>query len=90
MTKRVERWGMGQEADTVAVKCPSCLDVDLSQRSYSEEPGGPRRYAVPTIMGHSHTINILLLFIGHLGSRKTCPAQRFKSESKAPLFLGLV
>lgn len=32
---------MGREADTVAVKCPSCLDVDLSQRSYSEEPGGP-------------------------------------------------
>lgn len=51
MTKRVERWGMGQEADTVAVKCPSCLDLDLSQRSYSEEPGGPRRYGVPTGIG---------------------------------------
>lgn len=42
---------MGQEADTVAVKCPSCLDLDLSQRSYSEEPGGPWRYGVPTGIG---------------------------------------
>lgn len=81
---------MGQEADTVAVKCPSCLDLDLSQRSYSEEPGGPGDTACPPALGHSHTINILLLFIGHLGSRKTCPAQRFKGDSKALLFLVLV
>lgn len=47
MTKPVERWGMGQEADTAAVKCPSCLDLDLSQRSYSEEPGGPGDTACP-------------------------------------------
>lgn len=51
---------------------------------------GPRRRGVPTGMGHSHTINILLLFIGHLGSRKTGLAQRFTGDSKAPLFLGLV
>lgn len=38
---------------------------------------------------HSHMISILLLFIGHLGSRKTGPSQWCKEGSKAQCF-GLV
>ena len=33
-TKRVERWRMGQEADSIAVKCPPFLDLDLSQQAF--------------------------------------------------------
>lgn len=53
-------------------------------------PGAPAIRRAHRRGPFTHTINILLLFIGHLGSGKTCPAQRFKSWSKAPLFLGLV
>lgn len=44
---------------------------------------------MPTGVGHSDAISILLLFMGHLGSRKTAPSQRCKEGSKAQCF-GLV
>lgn len=44
---------------------------------------------MPTLAGHSHVISILLLFIGHLGSRKTGSSQWCKEDSKAQCF-GLV
>lgn len=44
---------------------------------------------MPTGVGHSHMISILLLFIGHLGSRKTALSQWCKDGSKAQCF-GLV
>lgn len=44
---------------------------------------------MPTGVGHSHMISILLLFIGHLGSRKTGLSQWCKERSKTQCF-GLV
>ena len=88
MTKRVERRRTGQEADTVAVKCPRFLDLDLSQQAF-RRAWGLGDTCMPTGVGHSHMISILLLFIGHLGSRKTGPSQWCKEGSKAQCF-GLV
>lgn len=44
---------------------------------------------MPNSVGHSYAINILLLFISHLGSRKTSMSQLCKEDAKAQCF-GLV
>lgn len=67
---------------------PLFLDLDLSQQAIQESPGLDDT-CMPTGVGHSHAISILLLFIGHLGSRKTGPSQWCKEGSKAQCF-GLV
>lgn len=88
MTKRVERWGTGQEADTVAVKCPLFLGSWFVTAGIQKSLGLGDT-CMPTGVGHSHMISILLLFIGPLGSRKTGPSQWCKERSKTQCF-GLV